>query len=210
MLDLALLICKYSVNMRILRLIATVFFCTQLSAQPETEKIIVSSDADSITFTVNGETSAISNKDMAAYYLAQGLEAAVAGDYIGAESKFRVALLYDLQNGEILYNLGLAQYYQDKFADAIKTFDLAADVDPENKNIYNQRGLCKARTGLLEDAETDFLIMLKYDPNFAMGNYNYGILKLQMGEMDQACELLNKADSFGYENAPAVIATYCN
>jgi len=195
--------------MRNITLIIIVFFCTQLTAQTAAEKITVSSDADSIIFTVNGEQSAISNKDMAAYYLAQGLEAAVAGDYPSAESKFRVALLYDLQNGEILYNLGLAQYFQDKFTDAIKTFDLAAAFDPENKNIYNQRGLCKARAGLLESAETDFLIMLKYDPNFAMGNYNYGILKLQMGETEQACELLNKADSFGYENAPAVIATYC-
>lgn len=195
--------------MRTLSFFAALIFCISVNAQTD-EKITVTASADSIIFTVNGEQSTIAHKDMAAYYLSQGLEAAVAGDYPSAESKFRVALLYDLENGEILYNLGLAQYYQEKFDDAIKTFDLAADYDPQNKNIYNQRGLCKARTGLLTSAETDFLIMLKYDPDFAMGNYNYGILKLQMGETEKACELLNKADSFGYENAPTVIATYCN
>lgn len=174
------------------------------------DKIVISAQQDSIVFTVNGESSSIANSDMAGYYLSLGLEAAIEGDYEGAESKFRVGLLYDLQNAEILYNLGLAQYFLEKFEEAIKTFDIASDYDPENKNIYNQRGLCKARAGMLEEAETDFKIMLKYDPDFAMGNYNYGILKLQMGDSDMACELLNKADSFGYENAPTVIATYCN
>ncbi|MBK9455465.1 MAG: tetratricopeptide repeat protein [Bacteroidetes bacterium] len=178
-------------------------------AQP-TEQITVSAQQDSIVYTVNGETSAIANTDMAAYYLSQGIASAIEGDYTGAESKFKVGLLYDLENAEILYNLGLAQYYLEKFEEAIKTFDAAADYDPENKDIYNQRGLCKARSGLLQDAEMDFKIMLKYDPTFAMGNYNYGILKLQMGEQEMACELLNKADQYGYENAPAVIATYCN
>lgn len=190
-------------------LVTCIMLTISTFAQPA-EEIKVTAQEDSIIFTVNGETSSISNKDMAAYYLSQGLEAAIARDYAGAESKFRVGLLYDLQNAEILYNLGLAQYYQEKFDDAIKTFDSAAQFDPENKNIYNQRGLCKARKGLLNDAETDFKIMLKYDPNFAMGNYNYGILKLQMGDSEMACELLNKADSYGYESAPAIIATYCN
>ena len=131
------------------------------------------------------------------------------GNYSGAEDKFRVALLYDLENAEILYNLGLAQYYQDEFEEGIKTFNAAADIDPENKDIYNQRGLCQARLGNYEAAETDFKIMLKYDPNFPMGNYNYGILMLQMGDYETACEYLHKSDSYGYESAPAVIANYC-
>ncbi|MEI2675160.1 MAG: tetratricopeptide repeat protein [Chitinophagaceae bacterium] len=117
-------------------------------AQP-TEQITVSAQQDSIVYTVNGETSAIANTDMAAYYLSQGIASAIEGDYTGAESKFKVGLLYDLENAEILYNLGLAQYYLEKFEEAIKTFDAAADYDPENKDIYNQRGLCKARSGLL-------------------------------------------------------------
>ncbi len=52
--------------------------------------------------------------------------------------------------------------------------------------------------------------MLKYDPNFPMGNYNYGILMLQIGEMESACEYLNKSDSYGYEKAPEVLAAYCS
>ena len=179
-------------------------------AQIDTDKIEIIADDDSIIFKVDGEESAIANNDMAAYYLSMGLEAAVEGDYSGAEDKFRVALLYDLQNAEILYNLGLAQYFQEDYNTAIKTFDAAADVDPENKDIYNQRGLSKAMLGNYTDAETDFKIMLKYDPNFPMGNYNYGILMLQIGEMESACEYLNKSDSYGYEKAPEVLAAYCS
>jgi len=185
-----------------------VFTVTQ--AQVETDKIEIIADDDSIIFKVGGKESAIANSDMAAYYLSMGLDAAVGGDYPGAEDKFRVALLYDLQNAEILYNLGLAQYFQEDYVTAIKTFDAAADLDPENKDIYNQRGLSKAMLGNYTDAETDFKIMLKYDPDFPMGNYNYGILMLQIGEMETACEFLNKSDSYGYEKAPEVLATYCS
>ena len=180
-----------------------------INAQIASDKIEIKVDDDSIIFVVDGKESAIANVDMAAYYLNMGLEAANTADYSGAEDKFRVALLYDLGNSEILYNLGLAQYFQEEFENAIISFNAASDIDIENKNIYNQRGLCQARLGNFKAAESDFKIMLKYDPNFPMGNYNYGILMLQMGNYDAACEYLNKSDSYGYENAPAAIANYC-
>lgn len=181
-----------------------------MSAQVDADKIQVVSDDDSIRFIVDGAVTSIANSDMANYYFAQGIEAAEAGDYPGAESKFRVALLYDLRNPEILYNLGLTQYFQEDYADALATFDNASSFDPRNKDIYNQRGLCKAMLGDYEKAETDFVIMLQYDPAFPMGNYNYGILLLQKGDFSSACHYLQKADELGYENAPAVLATYCN
>lgn len=195
--------------MKSLPLIVALIITSGIFAQAP-DNLTITAEDDSIKFILNGEVSAIANTDMAAYYLAQGIDEALKGEYESAESKFRVALLYDLTNAEILYNLGLAQYLQDKFYEAISTFDAAATYDPENENIYNQRGLCKARNGDFSAAELDFKIMLKYDPTFAMGIYNYGILKLQMGETNTACELLNSADSYGYENAPNVIATYCN
>lgn len=179
-------------------------------AQVDANKIKVVSDNDSIRFIVDGSVTSIANRDMANYYFAQGIEAAQSADYKSAESKFRVALLYDLQNPEILYNLGLSQYFQENYADALATFDNAAAFDPRNKDIYNQRGLCKAMLGDFEKAETDFVIMLQYDPAFPMGNFNYGILLLQKGDYPSACHYLQKADELGYESAPAVLATYCN
>lgn len=186
------------------------YFLTVANAQVSADKIQVESDSDSIRFIVDGAVTSIANSDMADYYFAQGIEAAEGGDYPGAESKFRVALLYDLQNPEILYNLGLSQYYQENYADALATFDNASLYDSRNKDIYNQRGLCKAMLGDFEKAETDFVIMLQYDPAFPIGNYNYGILLLQKGDFSSACHYLQKADELGYENAPAVLAAYCN
>jgi Flp pilus assembly protein TadD len=183
---------------------------TVVGHSQSTEPITISSDNDSVYFTVDGQKSAVANADMAAYYLEEGLTAAVAGDYVGAENKFRVGLLYDPTNNELMYNLGLAEYYQELYEDAILTFDNAAELDPENPEIYNQRGLAKAMLGRYEEAELDFKILLKYAPNHPMGNFNYGILMLQMGDTDTACTFLQKADSLGYENAPAVISTYCS
>jgi len=186
------------------------FVSTAAWGQTDSSQIQVISDNDTIRFIVNGEESTIANTDMANYYLTQGLEAAGTGDYRSAEDKFRVALLYDLDNPEILYNLGLAQFYNEEYEDAIGSLDYAAEYDPENKNIYNQRGLCKAYLGNYTDAETDFKIMLKYDPYFAMGNYNYGVLMLQVGDYSSACEYLQKADELGYANAVQVLSSYCN
>jgi len=194
--------------MRITILIPLLLINFGLSAQTDSS-IEISSDADSVYFVMNGEKSAVANKDMALYYLEEGLTAAVAGDYAGAEDKFRVGLLYDLNNAELVYNLGLAQYYQEKYDEAIKTFDTATDLDPENPEIYNQRGLSKAMLGFYPEAETDFKILLKLDPKHPMGNFNYGVLMLQMGDMATACTYFNIADSYGYESAPGVIATYC-
>lgn len=201
---------KFTAMQRTLIICILLFSFGLAKAQVDPNVIEIVSNEDSIIFKVDGKESSIANTDMAAYYLSMGLEAALENDFASAEDKFRVALLYDLENPEILYNLGLAQFFQEDYYTAIKTFDAAAQFDPENKEIYNQRALCKAMNGDYEDAETDFKIMLKYDPAFPMGIYNYGILMLQMGEMETACELLNKSDSYGYEKAPEVIATYCN
>ncbi len=174
------------------------------------EKIEVICDADTLRFLVNGEETTIANTDMANFYFAQGIEAATAGDFVSAEDKFRVALLYDLYNPEILYNLGLTQYYRENYDGALATFDHALQIDKDNKDLYNQRGLCNAILGDFEKAETDFIIMLQYDPNFPIGNYNYGILLLQKGDYASACMYLQKADEYGYKNAPLVLSNYCN
>ncbi len=192
-------------------LLTVVFLSVLSTAFSQTDSsIVISSDADSVYFTVAGEKSAIANSDMAQYYLEEGVTAAIAGDYKGAEDKFRVGLLYDLTNKELLYNLGLAQYYQSKYAEAQRTFDAAADVDPENPEIYNQRGLCKAMQDDYTAAELDFKILLKLDANHPMGNFNYGVLLLQMGNNTEACTYLGIADANGYADAPGIIAEYCS
>jgi tetratricopeptide (TPR) repeat protein len=184
---------------------------SQIHAQAvvDANQIQIIADDDSIKYYVDGKESAIANDDMAQYYLSRGLDFAVNSDYINAEQQFHLALLYDVDNAEILYNLGLAEYYQQQYENALHTFDFAADYDPENANIYNQRGLCKAMLEQYDAAELDFKIMLKYDPDFPMGNYNYGILLLQNGDTDHACKYLTKADKLGYENAKNVIEEYC-
>ncbi len=174
------------------------------------DKIEMICDTDTMRFIVNGEETTIANIDMANFYFAQGIEAASIGDFKSAEDKFRVALLYDLFNPEILYNLGLAQYYRENYDDALVTFDKALELDKDNKDLYNQRALCNAILGDYEKAETDFIIMLQYDPNYPIGNYNYGILLLQKGDYASACMYLQKADEYGYENAPVVLSNFCN
>ncbi len=192
-----------------MRRLLPLLFCLPLSLSAQQSEIQVSSDEDSVYFTMNGERSSVANKDMAVYYLEEGIAAAVEGNYSSAIDKFRVGLLYDTENADLLYNLGLAQYYLEDYTAAIQTFDLAADVDPQNPEVYNQRGLCKAMLSDYTNAETDFKILLKIAPEHPMGNFNYGVLLLQLGDNEEACRYFKMADSLGYPSAPEIRAQYC-
>lgn len=183
---------------------------TSIRAQTvSADSMQIFSGTDSMYIISGGKESAFAHKDMALVYLHQGIESAAEGRLEEAKQQLRTGLLYDLENADILYNLGLVDYYLEMYDEAIKYFDAAAEYDVENANIYNQRALAKAMLGEYDNAATDFKIMLKYDPDFAMGNYNYGILLLQEDDVDNACDWLHKADALGYENAQNVIEQYC-
>lgn len=169
----------------------------------------ITSDMDSVHVTAGDSTWAFSNTDLGDMFYDKGIEAARQANYTEALSDFQTALLYEPGNGDILYNLGLTEYYLKAYAEALGDFDAALAADSANARIYNQEGLCYAMLGNYEKAERNFSIMLHLDSEFPMGNYNFGILKLEEGDTEAACSLLHKAESLGYGDASQVIQQYC-
>ncbi len=106
-------------------------------SQAQNEKMTIANDSIK-TYNERNEA-LISDEAMAEYYLTQGLDLAQNGAFSDAESKFRVALLYNVRNWEILYNLGLTQYHLTNYKDAIRNLNIAAALDPQNIDIQPAR-----------------------------------------------------------------------
>jgi len=82
-----------------------------------------------------------------------------------AEAAFRQALKTDPQNGFILNNLGLVLYHQDKFADAIRHFELAVRQDELNAARHANLGMANMAMRQYAKAESAFKRALKLAPN---------------------------------------------
>lgn len=82
-----------------------------------------------------------------------------------AEDAFRQALKTDSQNGYILNNLGLVLYHQDKYADAIRHFELAVRQDEFNANRHANLGKAYMAMRQYAKAESSFKKALKLEPN---------------------------------------------
>jgi tetratricopeptide (TPR) repeat protein len=70
-------------------------------------------------------------------------------------------------------------------------------------------GLQKMKLNLPQDAILDYDRALALYPNFAQAIYASGMAKLQKGEIQPACQDLNKASGFGLSQADAARAQYC-
>jgi Tfp pilus assembly protein PilF len=86
-------------------------------------------------------------------------------DWQDAEEAFRQALKTDANNGYILNNLGLVLYNQDKFADAIRHFELAVRQDEYNANRHANLGKAYMAMRQYAKAESSFKKALKLEPN---------------------------------------------
>jgi len=86
-------------------------------------------------------------------------------DWQDAEAAFRQALKTDANNGYILNNLGLVLYHQDKFADAIRHFELAVRQDEFNANRHANLGKAYMAMRQYAKAESAFKKALKLESN---------------------------------------------
>lgn len=86
-------------------------------------------------------------------------------DLQDAEAAFRQALKFDKENGFVLNNLGLVLYHQDKFADAIRQFELAVRQDEANANRHANLGKAYMAMRQYAKAESSFKKALKLAPN---------------------------------------------
>lgn len=76
---------------------------------------------------------------------------------------------------------------------AVKEFETALLLDPENVNVRNSLGVCHGVKGNHDKAIEEFQMAMKFDPGDVMAPYNAGLVYVMKKEKDKALELFMKA-----------------
>jgi protein O-mannosyl-transferase len=85
-----------------------------------------------------------------------------------------------------LYNLGNALAGAGKYAEAIKSFEAALRVRPENHESRNNLANALLKLGRLDEAATNYWLALQSKPDAARIHKNLGDLLVTMGRLDEA------------------------
>jgi hypothetical protein len=94
----------------------------------------------------------------------------------------------------LAYKKGVRLYYREgKYEDALKCFDRAVEIDPNNAQVLNDRGLCLKEMGRFEDAEKSFERALELVPRDEEYVYDYGEVLETMGILRREKKIFEKA-----------------
>ena len=94
---------------------------------------------------------------------------------------------------------GDAYYQEGDVPNAVKEFQTALKLDPENVNVHNSLGVCYGVRKSLQEALNSFESAIKLDGGHAMAHYNAGYVYRLLNQNDNAMEHFLKADAAGEE-----------
>ena len=81
-----------------------------------------------------------------------------------------------------LMRQGSVLMQQGRYDEAIKTFEQADRISPNNATVHNMLGMCSLRLGTFDDALTSFDSALRLIPGFTDARNNRGVTYLAMGQ----------------------------
>ncbi|MCP3922269.1 MAG: tetratricopeptide repeat protein [Desulfobacterales bacterium] len=87
-------------------------------------------------------------------------------------------------------------YLEGKIDLAIKEFENAIKISPNNVNVRNSLGICYGIQNRAEDALEEFEEAINLDPNEVMAIHNAGLICSMVGDSSNALSYFLKADSF--------------
>jgi tetratricopeptide (TPR) repeat protein len=97
--------------------------------------------------------------------------------------------MYDSRH---FFNSGIAKNNLEQYAEAIKDFDKAIELNPNDAAAYNNRGLAKKDLRQYAEAIQDYDKAIELNPN-AAAYYNRGIVKNYLGQYAKAIKDFDKA-----------------
>ena len=104
------------------------------------------------------------------------------------------------------FYIGLTSYKKGKYEEAVKHYDQAIRINPQNGTTYTNRGAARASLGQHNDAIADYDQAIRLNPQEATTYYNRGNVKGKLGrhkeaivDFDEAIRL-NPQDSESYNN----------
>ena len=134
---------------------------------------------------------------------------------------YKIALNFD-DDYQILINLGAVYFKQDRYRDAIKTYEKAIKINPDSYHAYSNMGIALAYAGLrdpdmLEDnyeyhdrdknikkAELYVKKAIELNPDFPDAYSNLWVIYRHLGKKKEALECCNKAIALNPNSAIAL------
>lgn len=92
-----------------------------------------------------------------------------------------------------LATLGVLQYKQKRYSDALSTLNKAAKKEPLWPGLYFYRALVNTQIDAYDKAEQDYSLLISINPNHFEAHYNLGLLLLSKGNYKQAAKMLQQA-----------------
>lgn len=89
---------------------------------------------------------------------------------------------------ESLVSMGNALMDNGRYVMAIECYSRVLELDPDNPDIMTDRGTCQHALGQNEAALSDFMEVLKIDPQHQVAKFNLGIVYLTMGDTAQTIQ----------------------
>jgi Flp pilus assembly protein TadD len=114
------------------------------------------------------------------------------GDVAGAIELLQETEKRDPGNAQTAYFFGVAREKAGQLQDAIKAFEAAKVVFPEDRTIHRELGQIRYRLGQYDQALKDFLHVLAIDPEDRIAHYHRALIYRAQGD-DKAADEAQKA-----------------
>ena len=123
-----------------------------------------------------------------------------------ADDSFRQALSLSPKAATVQHNYGLLLCQQGRMAAAADLFNAALSNPGYNERAktWMVQGLCQAKAGQAQGAETSLLNAYQLDPGNPVISYNLGVGLYQRGEYPQAQRYLARLNSSEWANAESL------
>jgi len=121
---------------------------------------------------------------------AQGLQHLTARDHLRAMAFFRAAITHDPAMADAYTNLGVAQFMQHEFAEAVATLRQSLALRPDHPETLLNFGYSLWRINAIEEAATAFRHAIKTG-NLHLAHIALGATYWELGEDELAIEHCN-------------------
>jgi len=142
----------------------------------------------------------------------EALEATKKGDYVQAEQYWTELINKFPNNPAVWSNRGISRQSQNRLDEAIKDFNQAIVLAPDETNAYLNRGTALEGGGHYAEAISDYNHVLELNPNDAMAYNNRGNAEGSLGEWEKALADYQQAikldPNFAFARANESLALY--
>jgi len=142
-------------------------------------------------------------------YLQRGEALSQTGDLSAALSDMELYLSYFPESDSAYYRKGLIQFQNEKYLDAIQSFNRSLALNKAEAAYYFARGRTYAATGTTRYAEKDMSMSLDLDPLNGEVWFEKARLDERLGNVESACHSYQKAFQYGIFEAGEILNTRC-